>query len=270
MLCPTSKDICDTTGAWGASKELAISAGTSKTVTLGAVTDKQACSYIVKGGANAPFFHLDGAATSAEVAKLTFTVYEWTNEATAATYLNDGTVFDGWTGDVDATQATLQTDAKASLVTKATLTKWPVFVDTYTDSSKVSDLSTVAQNKQLIPDATFGVVKHYYIKGTSTNEDPVNPYYAYQAIKARNDEVKLWETAKAAFDTKKTDYDTKLAAAEKIIDAEKADIFKAWFPAEADKTTKSAVPERPSTPTAPPAWAYAPGYAVKAETTATN
>jgi hypothetical protein len=92
--------------------------------------------------------------------------------------------------------------------------------------------------------AGFPKVSHVRFKGDASPV-PVDSYVLFEAIAAKNAEYAAYSTAKAAYDTKRSDYDTKLAAAQVILDAQKKDIFKAWFPTEADKTALAAVPKSP-------------------------
>lgn len=69
-------------------------------------------------------------------------------------------------------------------------------------------------------------------------------------------EFTKFNTDKAAYETKKTDYNTKLAAAEKLTtDTLKKDIFRLAAPTADDLKILNAVPTRPNNPSVPAAYA---------------
>ena len=81
-------------------------------------------------------------------------------------------------------------------------------------------------------------------------------------------DYEAFNTAKAAYETKKTDYNTKLAAAEKVTEAQKKDIFKAWFPSKEDSDSIKALPVRPTKPNLPAPLPAGTKFVVKEASTA--
>jgi hypothetical protein len=118
-----------------------------------------------------------------------------------------------------------------------------------------------AAGKQGLEAASFPEVTSV-AKASQTGQS-VSAYWLLHFIGAKKAEYDAFNTAKTAYDTKKSDYNTKLTAAEKITDAQKTDIFKAWFPTKEDTDAVKAVPTRPSKPALPTALPTGTRYAVK-------
>ena len=122
--------------------------------------------------------------------------------------------------------------------------------------------------KQGLEDNFYWKVKSAFKgKDARTQGISVSAYWLLHFIHAKKLEYEAFNLAKTAYETKKNDYNNKLTAAEKVTDAQKKDIFKAWYPTKEDTDALKAVPVRPSKPDVPAPLPAGTKYAVKYETT---
>ena len=235
LLCPQAKDTC---GAdWGAAKVKDFTAATAAPVDvkLGALDDSIACSYVIRAKCEAPYMQTLTGVT-AEEAKVTWTILEYGANA------GQGLITKAHADTINAAT----TPAHATLTAGADLGLLPKESGTAAENAgKHTDTSKGKVGEQGLNNAGFPKVRHVRFKGDQSTGVPVDSYLLFEAIAAKKAEYAAYTAAKAAYDTKRTDYDTKLDAAQVILDAQKKDIFKAWFPTEADKTALAAVPKRP-------------------------
>lgn len=234
LLCPQAKDLCGT--AWGDAKVKDFRASTAAAVDvkLGALDDTTACSYVIQAKCEAPYMHLL-AGTSAQEDKVTWTILEYSANVKQGTITN-----------THAT--TINTATSPAQTTGLTYSAAIEFLPKQA-ASNLAGLHTEANKGKVgyqgLNNAGFPKVAHVRFKGDQAAAVPVDSYLLFEAIAAKKAEYAAYSTRLAAYDTKRQDYDTKLDAAQVILDAQKKDIFKAWFPTEADKTALAAVPKRP-------------------------
>ena len=248
LLCSQARDVCDVGDAWGNAKLKDFTAATTAPVDvkLGALDDRTACSYVVRAKCEAPFMQANPG-VAADEGKVTWTILEYsaapaqgTIGATLANSINTATAPAQTTGFVKAVDLSLFPIESATAGNNAQ-------PHTGTDKGAVGQQGL--QNK------AWPKVSHVRWKGDQGGAVPVESYLLFEAIAAKKAEYAAYSTAKAAYDTKRVDYDTKLDAAQVILDAQKKDIFKAWFPSEADKKAiadvpKSPIKEKPALPSA--------------------
>ena len=259
LLCPQAKDHCG--AAWGDAKVRDFTAATAAAVDvkLGALDETTACSYVIRAKCEAPYMQAL-AGTAAEEAKVSWTILEYHAD-----------VKQGMIGSTDATTINAAT-TPATTITGTAGTQY-LLKETTTAANHAglhTETDKGAVGYQGLNNKGFPKVSHVRYKGDQSTAVPVDSYLLFEAIAAKKAEYAAYNTAKAAYDTKRTDYDTKLDAAQVIIDAQKKDIFKAWFPTEADKTALAAVPKRPigDKPALPAA--YTGPVAVLKDATAAN
>ena len=213
------------------------------------LTESQSCSYVIEATCDAPYMQnsADLSAAWSDAGKdLTFSVLEYGN---------------------DVTKVASADSAKIALTTAANPAIGGLTKNVAADLEKTPASATVAT-------ALGGNIAYQGIEGTAYPEVTSVPkasqtgaslsaYWLLHFIGAKKAEYDAFNTAKAAYDTKKSDYNTKLTAAEKITEAQKTDIFKAWFPTKEDTDAIKAVPTRPMKPELPAALPAGTRFAVK-------
>ena len=219
------------------------------------------CSYLIEAQCDAPYVAIKTSAdyTAAQYTGTTFSVVEYDSsfeDGAAVTSRKFYTAAD--------TTARLFVPATAiaswtSGYTNAQLQKIPNNDATFSDNANAG--KGQGQGPSLRKLAWFKGAAH--TAWTASNKfdlEAINTLWA-----AKSAEYTAYAATKAAYETKKTDYNTKLDAAEKLVKEKlDKDIFRKLSPTEDDKKVLNAVPARPSNPSLPAAYA---GPAIGAKST---
>lgn len=231
--CSTSKDVCV------GDKFVSIAdkaAGAAKEVILKIVDHKQACSTLIEAKCDAPWVQLSGGTSydATNAVKLSYSVVEWETAT--------GNV---WT----SAEATKVVAGKPTTLTQLSTANIQLFLKNQAADPTANPGAASNQGQ------TSKTVKLQQFK-SDTNGRSVPAHLVWQFFSIKLAEYKTFNTDKAAYETKKTDYNTKLDAAEKLVkDTLSKDIFRLASPQAADKTILNAVPVRPMNPSVPAAYA---------------
>lgn len=209
------------------------------------------CSYLIEASCDAPYVYLDTTTgyANANHANLKYSVIEYDEnfgEVTTRKFWSDTEIAGANQKFVPATAL-----ANYNSLTDAALKLIPSDIAANTYTANAGDGKN---QRQLGRKAKWFQYKDQSSAPTASNVE-TDAWTLNQLMKAKKAEYASFNTAKTAYETKKTDYNTKLAAAEKLQkDTIDKDIFRKLSPTEEDKKVLNAVPVRPNNPSVPSAY----------------
>ena len=226
VACPQDEEQCTPAGK---TKTFANKDAAAIELSMKAQAYTDICSFLIEATCDAPYVHIkDNGDQSASLGKMSFSIIEYDPSFTTVN-LDPATAFTNAQG----APAARKTDVAKYLKQDTKLKK-----------------NTVFNNKQ----GQLGDISFKIISTDANNLRSIPAFMVKESIAKKKAEFTSFETAKAAYNTKKTAYE---ATKKKIAEANAKrgrDYFAKIFPSAEDQKLLKEIPDKPSKPTQPSAY----------------